>query len=48
MDYLVNDQNCLVEEAIALGQNLLTHDLIWHVHQEHEFENEFLFYRFHQ
>ena len=46
VDYLVNYQDCLTEEAVALGQSLLKHNLIQHVHNEHEFENEFLFYRF--
>ncbi len=35
-----------MEEAIAIGQNLLEHKLIQHVCNDHEFKNEFLFYRF--
>ena len=46
VDCLVKNQSILQEEAIVIGQNLLQHNLISHVCNDHEFKNEFLFYRF--
>ena len=44
--WLTQNKGVLTEEAIALGQSLLRHNLIEHVCQEHEFANESLFYHF--
>ncbi len=46
VDCLGKIKGIATEEAIALGQNLLEHKLIQHVCNDHEFKNEFLFYRF--
>ncbi len=46
VNWLEQNKNVLTEEAIALGQNLLKYRLIYHVHNDHDFKNEFLFYRF--
>ena len=46
VDCLVKSRNITPEAAIALGQSLFKHNLIAHVCDDHEFENEFLFYRF--
>ena len=46
VDCLAKIKGIAMEEAIALGQNLLEHNLIQHVCNDHEFKNEFLFYRF--
>lgn len=35
-----------IEEAIALGQRLIDEKWIHHVTDDHQFENDFLFYRF--
>lgn len=43
---LIENINILEAEAIAVGQSLLEHNLIRHVCDDHEFKNEFLFYRF--
>lgn len=45
-DWLKQNKHVLIEEAVALGQNLLKYGLIYHVHNDHDFKNEFLFYRF--
>ncbi|MEL6495853.1 MAG: hypothetical protein AAFQ41_12155 [Cyanobacteria bacterium J06623_7] len=46
VDCLVTNHNASVAEAIAMGQSLSSHNLIAHVHHEHDFKNEFLFYQF--
>ena len=35
-----------VEQAIKIGQQLVDNKIIHHVHDQHDFENEYLFYRF--
>jgi len=45
VDWLVEHKSMIAVEAIAIGQNLLSHGLIAHVRQEHDFKNEFLFYQ---
>ena len=45
VDWLIEHQNLVEAEAIAVGQNLLEHNLIAHVHKQHDFKNEFLFYQ---
>ncbi len=44
--WLMKTQNSNKEEAIKLGQMLLDRGIIHHVHDDHNFKNEFLFYRF--
>ena len=46
VDWFEQNKQVLTEEAVALGQNLLKYRLIYHVHNDHDFKNEFLFYRF--
>jgi len=46
VDWFIKQKNCSEREAISMGQNLLDHNLIYHVHNEHDFENGYLFYRF--
>ena len=46
VDWLVKTKGIVTEEAISQGQNLWEYQLIKHVHEEHHFKNEFLFYRF--
>ncbi|WP_019506376.1 DEP domain-containing protein [Pleurocapsa sp. PCC 7319] len=46
VDWLTKTKGITTEEAIALGQNLFEYQLIKHVHEDHDFKNEFLFYRF--
>lgn len=46
VSWLVQNKKITPEEAIAIGQSLLKQDLIHHVHNDHDFKNEFLFYRF--
>ena len=47
VDCLVKGNNITPKEATRIGQNLLEHNLIVHVRNEHNFKNEYLFYRFH-
>lgn len=46
VDCLVKNKNIFKEEAIALGQDLFQYSLIRHVCDEHDFKDQFLFYRF--
>ncbi|MGF1485864.1 MAG: DEP domain-containing protein [Prochloraceae cyanobacterium] len=46
--WLMKTQNISQELAIQLGQILLDRRIIHHVHDQHNFRNEFLFYRFYQ
>ncbi len=46
VDWLMKTQKINQEEALLLGQHLLKYGLIHHVHQDHDFKNEFLFYQF--
>ena len=46
VDWFQQNKNVPIEEAIALGENLLKYRLIYHVHNDHNFKNDFLFYRF--
>ena len=48
VDWLIDHKQVVKEEAIALGQDLLEHDIISHVCNDHDFKNDFLFYRFNQ
>ena len=46
VDYFTQVKGKTIVEAMAIGKNLFEHDLIHHVCNDHEFKNEFLFYRF--
>ena len=46
VEYLCQTQNIDELEAISIGQDLLKHNLISHVCNEHDFKNDFFFYRF--
>ena len=46
VEWLMKTQNISEEKAIQLGQILLDRRIIHHVHDEHNFKNDFLFYRF--
>ncbi|MEL6928565.1 MAG: hypothetical protein AAFO95_08015 [Cyanobacteria bacterium J06600_6] len=46
VDWLIENKDVIELEAIAIGQNLLEHNLIAHVRKQHDFKNEFLFYHF--
>ena len=46
VEYLCQTQNIDELEATSIGQDLLKHNLISHVCYEHDFKNDFLFYRF--
>ena len=46
VEWLSTKLNISTNEAIAIGQKLLKQQLIHHVTNEHQFKNEYLFYRF--
>lgn len=46
VDCLVENANVLEGEAIVWGKDLVRHKLIAHVCNDHDFKNDFLFYRF--
>lgn len=46
VDWIVNKQGYLKEEAIELGQMLIERGIIHHVTDEHSFQDSYLFYRF--
>lgn len=46
VDWLVKKLNISREEAVKLGQKLITKKLVHHVHDEPDFKDEPLFYRF--
>jgi hypothetical protein len=46
VDWLVNRKSMTREDAILLGKDLLRRHFIHHVTYEHDFEDEYLFYRF--
>lgn len=48
VEWLMKTQNISEEKAIQLGQILLDRRIIYHVHDEHNFQNDFLFYRFYK
>ena len=41
-------QGHTVNEALSMGQQMIDLSLIHHVHDEHPFKNENLFYRFYR
>jgi len=46
--WLMKHKNITKDEAIQLGKILVKNKIIHHVHDEHNFKNGFLFYRFYQ
>ncbi len=46
--WLMNHKNITQEEAIQLGKILVKKKIIHHVHDEHNFKNGFLFFRFYE
>ncbi len=46
VDWLKENKGLITEEAVLLGENLFSLNLIQHIKNEHEFENEYLFYHF--
>lgn len=46
VDYLCEIQDIGELEAILIGQDLFKYNLISHVCNDHDFKNDFLFYRF--
>lgn len=48
VDWLINNEKLNQDNAIKLGQILVREKIIHHVLNEHDFKNEFLFYRFYQ
>ena len=44
--WMIANLSISVEQAINIGQQLVDNKIIHHVHDQHEFENEYLFYRF--
>ncbi len=46
VDWMVTTLSIPPEKAVQIGQLLIEKKLIHHVHDEHSFKNEFLFYRF--
>lgn len=44
--WFIQTLNVSIDEAIRLGQRLIDEKWIHHVVDEHDFENEYLFYRF--
>ena len=46
VSWLTSNLNISVKQAIELGQKLIEHNWIHHVADDHNFKNEYLFYRF--
>ncbi|MGK7884448.1 MAG: DEP domain-containing protein [Crocosphaera sp.] len=46
VDWMMNNLSISLEQAIKIGQQLVDNKIIHHVHDQHEFENKYLFYRF--
>ena len=46
VEWLMNNRNISKEEALRLGQILIDAKVFHHVHDEHNFEDDYLFYRF--
>lgn len=48
VEWLIAIQNVSEAKAIQIGQMLLDRRIIHHVHDQHNFKNDFLFYRFYE
>ncbi len=46
VDWFVKTQQVTREEAIQIGEMLIARQIIHHVHNAHNFKDEYLFYRF--
>ncbi|MGK7958831.1 MAG: DEP domain-containing protein [Crocosphaera sp.] len=46
VDWLTKKLSISVDEAVQLGQELVEKQIIHHVYNEHEFRNDYFFYRF--
>lgn len=46
VEWMINNLNLSTEQAIKLGQRLIDEKFIHHVRDQHNFQNEYLFYRF--
>ncbi|WP_024750243.1 DEP domain-containing protein [Crocosphaera subtropica] len=46
VDWLTKNLSISSEEAVKIGQELIDKKIIHHVSNEHQFENDYLFYRF--
>ncbi|CCQ62015.1 DEP domain-containing protein [Crocosphaera watsonii] len=46
VDWMVDNLSIPLEKAVKIGQQLVDNKIIHHVHDQHEFENRYLFYRF--
>ncbi len=46
VDWFVKTQQVTREEAIQIGEMLIARQIIHHVHDAHNFKDEYLFYRF--
>ena len=44
--WLISNHNLSRKEALKLGQILIQEKIFHHVHDEHDFEDDYLFYRF--
>lgn len=48
INWLMKYENLTRDAAIQLGKILVKHKRIHHVHDEHDFKDDFLFYRFYE
>ncbi|MGF1488987.1 MAG: DEP domain-containing protein [Prochloraceae cyanobacterium] len=48
VQWLMKNKNLTKQEAIQLGRILVKHSIIHHVHNEHNFKDGFLFFRFYE
>lgn len=48
VEWLIKNKNVDEAKAIQIGQMLIDRGIIHHVHDDHNFKNEFLFYRFYK
>ncbi len=46
VNWLIENLSISSEQAIKIGQTLIDKEIIHHVHDQHDFENKYLFYRF--
>ncbi len=46
VDWMMDNLSISLEQAIKIGQQLIDKKIIRHVHDQHDFENKYLFYRF--